>query len=185
MKDVFERIVTVVILKIFKVIFLFLAICIIGYCISRSEKPDKLTEVSPLVIKKNSGEVIRYSKRFKNGTLLLSAKMANLKTNDCVFMEDMEATFKKGNRIIIVKAKACELNTKEKKVYLKKNVQINSEDMICNTESAIIDLESNLITGNSKVSGSSHKTKFTSDGFSIHDNGQIKLKRAVITKVTK
>ena len=79
---------------------------------------------------------------------------------------------KKGESIYL-KSLEGEFDQTNQKVHLYKNVELkNLRGLSFKTESAHIDLKTNIISGNKKVFGQNKKGKISSEGFEITDEGE-------------
>ena len=137
------------------------------------------------IAKRNITKNICYTKQFNGGKLTLTAAEVSLKSKDKLVLSNISANFSKNGRSILIESGECDLNLKNQKAYLRKNVLIKSPDATCNTNSAVVDFVSDSIYGNSKITGTRAGDSFTSDGFIIDKNGVIKLKHATIKRISQ
>ena len=170
------------VLKLVKVLFLAMATMSVGYyvALADSEKGQKAGTAASSPEKKNITKKVAYKRKFNGGILLLTAEEIILQTKEKLVLSEIKANFTKGKKDIAIECNECNLDLKEKKAYLQGNVIINSMDMTCCTEGAVVDFVAQTITGSAKVTGTGARGSFIANGFSVDKEGLIKLKNIAV-----
>jgi hypothetical protein len=156
---------------------------ILAYCVVRNQNTSVIPNAEKHI--KNAAKRIKYRKRLNGGILTLVARSADVGIEGKILLTDVTATFEKNKKIITIRCKDCDLRQKKQKAYLKGNVCIKTNNAVCYTDSAIVNFVENSISGKSRMHGVQSGTKFTSKGFSMKDDGKIKLNKAKIVKNKK
>ena len=168
------------IFKLIRFVLFSLLILAFGYYIVQNQNTDKTSKPATLNYELNSSDSIKYIKKFKGGILTLSAQKSKLLNPNHIILDNMTAVFQKDGKEVVISGKICNLKMNEKKAYINNNVIIKTLNTTCNTNIAIVDFLNNTLYGNSKIDGIRSGTNFTANGFSLNENGMIKLKHAVI-----
>ncbi len=168
------------IFKLIRIVLFSLLISTFGYYIVQNQNTDKNLQQTKLYHDLNSSNSIKYVKKFKGGILTLSAQKSKLITPNHILLDNMIAVFKKDGKEVIISGKVCNLKMNEKKAYINNNVTIKTLNTTCNTNFAIVDFLNNALYSNSKINGRRSGSNFVADGFSLNENGIVKLKHAVI-----
>lgn len=168
------------IFKLIRIVLSLLLILTTSYYIVQTQNSAKSPENSNLTQELNSSKCIKYVKNFKGGILTLSAQKSKLISPNHILLNNMTAVFKKDGKEVVISGKSCNLKMNEKKAYINNNVIIKTLNTTCNTNFAIVDFLNNSLYSNSKINGIRSGTNFIANGFSLNENGVVKLKHAVI-----
>ena len=101
-------------------------------------------------------------------------KAKKTKSNENLYQLEMPSGEIKDNsgNTIFLKSSKGEFNQNSQEIFLFKNVELTREDgLLFETEEAMIDLKTNDIFGEKKVSGKNKEGKIFSSGFSITEEG--------------
>ncbi len=101
-------------------------------------------------------------------------KAKKTKSNENLYKLEMPSGEIKDNsgNTIFLKSSKGEFNQNSQEIFLFKNVELTREDgLLFETEEAMIDLKTNDIFGEKKVSGKNKEGKIFSSGFSITEEG--------------
>lgn len=157
--------------------------CVISFYIIRIQNTsDNFTDVGALP---NRCNAITFKRKMHGNLLTICAESATLEEGGVVSLKDVRVSLKKKDGEVVICCQLCRFSPREKKAYLNKKVEIKSTGISCSTESVIVDLANNLITGNSEVRGVKSGMRFVSQGFRIRSDGNITLKRVKIIKGRK
>ena len=99
------------------------------------------------------------------------------RTKEHIFLYGIKAKYEKNGKVVSLESNKCIISINGKKALLQQNVMIQSADVSCCTSNALVDFSAHTITGKDKVTGTSARGSFISDGFYIDKEGIIKLKK--------
>lgn len=168
------------IFKLIRIVLFSLLILTSSYYVLQNQNVNNQSENAKLTHELNSSNRIKYVKKFKGGILTLSAKKSKLINPNHILLNNMTAVFQKDGKEVVISGKSCNLKMNEKKAYINDTVVIKTLNTICNTNFAIVDFLNNSLYSNSKVNGVRSGSNFIANGFSINENGVVKLKQAII-----
>lgn len=168
------------IFKLIRFVLFSLLILVSSYYITHNQNINSPLKTAQLNQKLNSSENIKYVKKFKGGILTLSAQKSKLVNTNYIKLYNMTAVFKKDGREVEISGQNCDLKLDEKKAYINKNVIVKTLNTICNTNFAIVDFLNNALYSDSPINGVRSGTNFIANGFSLNENGVVKLKHAII-----
>ena len=165
------------------VLFVFISSVAIYYFLIRDNTFDQTSStVSGSVDHENSANFIEYNFKIPSGKVSLKAEKARLKSVSEISLVNIDATYVSKGKTSRIRAKSCIFDGSEKKVYLNKNVVLESEDMIIKTEDCVIDIKNHTAEGSSEVFAEQSGVKIKADGFIVKKDGSIALKHAKIIK---
>ena len=161
-------------IRIVKSFVLAVITTIVGYTIAQSN-----TSQNKSVAKKieNKTKDVSYKRRFNGGILTLKADEVVERTKEHIFLYGIKAKYEKNGKVVSLESNKCIISINGKKALLQQNVMIQSADVSCCTSNALVDFSAHTITGKDKVTGTSARGSFISDGFYIDKEGIIKLKK--------